>query len=403
MANIHRPDYNTPTQLQEKGVGTNLGTVMLERGWHSWKDKESKKFLLRVAWVLPAAKAIPRPGDKAKIHEGASQLLLGDMLGEHRSTMNRDLALFSGKDALILQLYNKQRLAVGCVNRYSQHKAKAEPAPSQENALKLNDPAELARRYGEEYFDSAIKGVSGSGKVALWTFDENIPLPIRCGCRKGQMKLNFSSNCMKCGGKGYTLDPERKMGANARILLAALQLKGIVGILQEDGSYSPPYIDMSCAEIGDLCGMCVNTVSKGLDEWEDHKVLQIVPGKVFYDRAGAVVFRYTQRIIWLPGLLLDSEMVSRERERFGALMAQTIERANLNGWPGATTYLSRIAALHNELLNRWYMSRHSLGAFWNAMRKLIYREGIPCGYRTRAGVGWEHDYRAYLFPVHLRE
>jgi hypothetical protein len=261
----------------------------------------------------------------------------------------------------------------------------------------------LARRYGEEYFDPAMKGVSGSGKVALWTFDENIPLPIRCGCRKGQMKLNFSSNCMKCGGKGYTLDPERKMGANARILLATLQLKGIAGILQEDGSYTPPYQDMDCAELADLSGLCVNTVAKCLDEWEDHKVLQIVPGKVFYDRAGSVVFRYTQRIIWLPGLLLDSEMVSRERERFGALMAQTIERANLNGWPGATTYLSRIAALHNELLNRWFMSRHSLGAFWNAMRKIIYREGIPCGYRTRAGEGWEHDYRAYLFPVHLRE
>jgi hypothetical protein len=398
MANLsRRPDYNTPTQLQERGVAANLGTVMLERGWHSWKDKESKKFLLRVAWVLPAAKAIPRPGDPAKRSrsDGASQLLLGYMMGEDRSTMNRDLAHFCGKDALILELFNKQRPAIGCVNRYSQHKPQGEPLPSKENSLKTNDPAALAKRYGEEYFDAAVEGLSGAGRVALWTFDENIPMPIRCGCRKGQMKLNFSSNCMKCGGKGYTLDPERKMGANARIVLIALQLKGIV----EFGK-----LDMTCAEIGDLCGMCVNTVAEILDQWEDLKVLQIIPGKVTYDRAGAVVDREPQRIVWLPGLLLDSGIVEREEERFAVHLARTLELAKLNGWSMAEIHLARIAALHTELLRRWHMSRHSLGAFWTAMRKLIWREGLPCG--RRPGLqdsNHEPDYRAYLFPFHLRE
>jgi hypothetical protein len=387
--------YNTPTQLLQHGVGANLGTVMLERGWMSYRDKESKKFLLRVAWVLPASKAIPRPGDPEKRTNGASQLLMGMMLGQDRSTTNRDLRLFCGEDALIAAFFNKWRPGIGCVNRYSVLKRGDEPEPDKQTVLKQHDPPELAQTYGEEHFDLEIAGLSGSGRVALWTYDENMPEPVRCGCRKGQMKFNFSSNCMKCGGKGHTFDPEKKMGPNARTLLSVLQLKGIVQF---------GYLDMTCAELGELTGLCENTVADALDQWEDLKILQIVPGKVTYDRAGAVAFRAPQRIIWLPGLLLDGVIVSSEKERFAICLERTLELAKLNGWSMAEIHLARIAAIHTELLRRWFMSRHSLGAFWNAMRTLIKREQIPCG----RGPGLrdsqhEPDYRAYLFPFHLKE
>lgn len=397
MLNTRRPDYNTPTQLLQHGVAPNLGTVMLPRGYQSWRDDESKKFLLRVAWVLPAAKAIPRPGDKPKVTDGASQLLLGNMLGQDRSTTNRDLALFCGEDALIAHLFHKNRPGIGCVNRYSLRKKGDEPEPTQKNVLLQHDPAALAARYGDDLFNAAMDGVSGAGRVAMWTFDENIPLMVRCVCRKGQMKFNFSSNCMKCGGKGYTRDPEgRMMGANARIVLIVLQLKGIV----EFGK-----LDMTCAEIAELAGMCVNTVAEILDQWEDLKVLQIIPGKVTYDRAGAVVHREPQRIIWLPGLLMDADIQQREVERFKVALDHARELAKLNGWELAAVHMSRISALHNELLRRWFMSRHSLGAFWNAMRKLIYVEGLPCGRFTKGRLlgTWVPDYRSLLFPVHLRE
>ncbi len=387
--------FNTPTQLQQHGVRANQGTVMLERGWMSWRDLETKKFLLRVAWILPASKAIPRPGEpeKRSRSEGASQMLMGMMVGEDRSTMNRDLRMFCGEDAQIAYLFNKRRPGIGCVNRYSQHKKDAQPESSKKKALLRNDPQELARRYGEQLFDPEMEGVSGSGRVALWTFDENIPKSVRCGCRKGQMKLNFRSpQCMKCGGKGFTLDPERKMGANARQVLAALQLKGIVNF---------GYLDITSEELGKLWGGCENTTAQALDEWEDLKVLQIVPGKVTRDRTGAVVSRLPQRIIWLPGQLLDHGIVERERARFAAHLAETRQRALLNGWANAGVHLDRIAALHNELLGRWMLSKHTLGALWNAMRTLIYREGMPCGRRT--GHRDEEDYRAHLFPVHLVE
>jgi len=389
--NARRPDYNTPTQLAMLGVAANQGTVMLERGWWSWKDPESKKFLLRLQYVMPAAKAIPRPGDAVKRTDGASQLLMGNMLGEDRSTMNRDVQLFSGEEAQIAFLLNKWRPGIGCVNRYSRRTAEQEPELTQQNALKSNDPAELARRYGEDLFDATMDGASGAGRVALWTFDENMPRPLRCVCRKGQMKFNFSSNCMKCGGKGFTLDPERKMGANPRVLLITLQLKGIVSF---------GYLDMTCAALGELAGMCENTVAECLDAWEDIKVLQIVPGKVTYDRAGAVVDRDPQRIIWLPGLLLDDNIVRTEQERFAVHLARTLELAKLNGWSNAEIHLARIAALHAELLRRWFMSRHSLGAFWNAMRKLIKVEKLTPHSFNRRTKRWE-DYRSHLFPVHL--
>jgi hypothetical protein len=384
------PHYSTPTQLQQHGVASNLGTVMLERGWMSYSDQETKKFLLRVAWVLPASKAIPRPGENPKRTNGASQELMGMMLGQDRSTMNRDIQLFCGEDAQIAAFFHKWRPGIGCVNRYSVHTKKDQPAPTKETVFKMHDPQTLAMRYGTEHFDAGMKGASGSGPVALWTYDENIPKPIRCGCRKGQMKFNFSSNCMKCGGKGFTLDPDRKMGANPRTLLSVLQLKGIANF---------GYLDYTSRDLGKLCGMSENTVAEALDEWEDLKVLQIVPGKVTWDRAGAVVHRNPQRIIWLPGMLLDHAIVERERQRFATHLADTRERAKLNGWAMAGVHLDRIAALHNELLRRWILSRHSLGAFWNAMRKLMYQEGLPCGRRTLH----MHDYREYLFPVHLRE
>jgi hypothetical protein len=386
-----RPDYNTPTQLHAEGVAANQGTVMLERGWWSYRDQESKKFLLRLQYVMPAAKAIPRPGDAIKRTDGASQLLMGNMLGEDRSTMNRDVQLFSGEEAQIAFLLNKWRPGIGCVNRYSRRTAEQEPEQTKENALKSNDPAELARRYGEDLFDARMNGASGAGRVALWTFDENMPRPLRCVCRKGQMKFNFSSNCMKCGGKGYTLDPERKMGANARVLLIVLQLKGIVSF---------GYLDMTCAAIGELAGMHEDTVAECLDAWEDLKVLQIIPRKVTYDRAGAVVHREPQRIIWLPGLLLDDNIVRSETERFAVALARTLELAKLNGWSNGEIHLARIAALHTELLRRWFMSRHSLGAFWNAMRKLIEDEQLTPNSFNRRTKRWE-DYRSYLFPVHL--
>jgi hypothetical protein len=386
-----RPDYNTPTQLHALGVAANLGTVMLERGWWSYRDQESKKFLLRVQYVMPAAKALPRPGDSVQWKDGASQLLMGDMLGEDRSTFNRDIQLFAGEEARIAYLLNKWRPGIGCVNRYSQRLAQHEPELTKDNVLKANDPAELARRYGDELFDPALQGASGAGRVALWTFDENMPRTVRCVCRKGQMKFNFSSNCMKCGGKGHTLDPERKMGANPRVVLTVLQLKGIVGFGK---------LDITCAEIGELAGMCENTVAECLDAWEDLKVLQIIPGKVTYDRAGAVVHRDPQRIIWLPGLLLDDALIANEKERFAIQLERTLELAKLNGWSNGEIHLARIAALHAELLRRWTMSRHSLGAFWNAMRKLIKAEQLsPDCFNPRTKR--EEDYRSYLFPVHL--
>jgi hypothetical protein len=113
-----------------------------------------------------------------------------------------------------------------------------------------------------------------------------------------------------------------------------LGLKGIVSF---------GYLDITSPDLGKLCGLSENTVAEALDEWEDLKVLQIVPGKVTRDRTGAVVDRAPQRIMWLPGLLLDHDIIKRERERFAVHLADTRQRAKLNGWAMAGIHLDRIA------------------------------------------------------------
>jgi hypothetical protein len=383
--------YATPTQLLEYGVAANAGTVMLERGWISCKDQETKNYLLRVKWGLDASKALPRPGDQPKWNNAASQLLIGMMLGQDRSTTNRNLRMFCGEDAKVAYLFHKWRPGIGCVNRYRVREKPGTAPANKKTVFKMHDPERLAELYGHEHFDAEMEGASGAGPVALWTYDENIPRPLRCVCRKGQMKLNFSSRCMKCGGKGFTLDPRRKMGPNPRTVLSVLQLKGIAkfGVLE-----------ITSAKLGELAGLCENTVADALDQCEDLKILQIVPGRVLRDRAGAVVGRLPQRIIWLPGLLMDHAILERERARFAMHLAETRERALLNGWACAGVHLARIAALHQEQLSRWLLSRHSLGAFWNAMRKLIHVEKLTPDALNQRTKRWE-SYADYLFPLHL--
>lgn len=374
----------TPSQLVEHGVYQNLGTAKLPRGLMSYRDRATKKYFLRVGWILQASKALPRMGDPDKWRrESASQQLMGDMLGQDRSTTNRDIALFAGEDAIVYQFFNKWRPGIGVANKYSERSL---PLQEDKKPLCRLDPKKLADCYGEAYFNSTQEGCNGSGDVEMWTYAPEIPKPIRCGCRLGQMKLNFSSTCGKCGGKGFRLHDKKKLGANPRIILTALQLKGIK---------LRGYLDMTCEDLGQLTGLSVNCVAECLDQWEDLKILQIVPGEVLYDDAGKPYFRYPQRILWLPGVLLDQQMIERERARFSAHMAACQQKAQINGWANARVHLDRIRLLHTELLRRWAMTRHTLGSFWNAMRTLIYREGMPCGRRTFHG----HDLRDELFPV----
>lgn len=511
-----------PAQLAMQGV-TASGSCMLARGFMAARE-DIRSSLLEIAWGLTAAKSVARPGDPVNWKDSNSQLLLGAMWGEDRSTMNRHLAQFSAtvcgrcygrgkvlpgdrgkgeenadsvlvsqessaspvdardragiqlrgleaqgsgdsvhhssatenagsgsdadsqngrgaepelitcpkcngagvRDAEIFELLHKWRPAIGCVNNYEFVRASDEATAENVSTRNgkdagtksgkkekkdhpLNDynPVKLAEIW-PEFFDKDAEGLNGCFEAELWILDPNIRKTIRCGCRKGQMKFVYPgvNNCLKCGGNGFTLHPTDKMGASARKVLLALRSKGLASYFKDRETGAMVfrgYLEKTCAEIGEMCGLSVNTVADALDQWEDHKVLQIVPGKVIYEdfndpKTGlpAIKCRLPQRIIWLPGLLLDPAMMQREKQRFGAHLIATREKALLNGWACAGIHLDRIQKLHNELLRRWCMSRHSLGAFWRAMRLVIYREGIPSGQ-----LKGEPDYRNELFPINL--
>ncbi len=382
--------FEVPTQLREFGV-TLSGAFMAPRGPMSWKDRKTKAEQLSTWWTLIAAKALPRPGDPAKEHDAASQLYLGFMQGLDRSTTNRHLRKFAGKDAKVAHLFNKKRGGVGCVNRYTNRFVAS--TDKKTNLLDM-DPEKLAKLFGENLFDAGAKGCSGSGQVALWTHDGNVPKTFRCICKRGQMKFYADRACLKCGGKGYsTTDPETgksgdKMGANPRVILNMLQLKGIA----EWG-----YLDITCKAIGELTGLCENTVAAGLDEWENLKILQIVPGKVYYEKyidpktgRQMEISRDPQRIIWLPGQLMDHDVMLRELDRF----QEAVDRARLKF--GSTHTLAIAQQRHAELLKFWLLSRHSVGSLWTYLYTWLRRkENIVFTIE-----GAEQEQISMLFPLH---
>lgn len=386
-----RNPFELPTQLKEYGVKLS-GTFMAPRGPMSWKDRKTKAEQLSSFWTLIASKAIPRPGDPVKRDDAASQAYLGFMQGLDRSTTNRHLRLFCGEDAKVAFLFNKSREGIGCVNRYTHRFV---PSTDKHTVLLDMDPDKLASRFGDKHFDAGAEGYGGSGEIALWTHDGNVPKTVRCICKRGQMKFYADRACLKCGGKGYsTIDPETgkpygKMGQNPRIILDALQLKGI--------TLGKRFLEKTCKEIGEWTGLAENTVAAGLDEWENLRVLQIVPGKVIYEdfidpKTGklAVKTRYPQRIMWLPGLLMDQEVVDQEQIRF----TEALERARLEF--GRTHVLAIAQQRHAELLALWLLSRHSLGSFWSYLRTwLRRRENI-----IFTEEGRELEQIDMLFPLH---
>lgn len=405
--------HKTPTQLQhEFKLPAYMGSVMLPRGWMSCKDQAILTELLETQWGLMVSKSVPRPGDPPKVQDANSQYELGLQWGQDRSTTNRHLQKFcfdtcaecqgkgkvrsdssgmmescatcDGKgviDADVLNLVRKYRPGIGVVNHYHDlvQAGNGANVPRADALLQWN-PARLAEQFGEEFFDGSAEGLDGCGEVPMFIFSPNILEPIRCTCRLGQMTMNFKG-CLKCGRKGYTFDLNRRMRRNPRLVLAVLILKGLRSL---------PYLEMTSEAIGKLCGLCENTVAACLDQWEDLKVLQIAPGQVYYGdtidpKTGkpAVKFRKPQRIIWLPGLLLDHDVRERERKRFD----EAAEVVFLSF--GLTPSLRIARQRHEELLTMWHLTRHSVGSLWSYLHRwLVRKEG--CDRR-------EVD---LLFPLH---
>jgi hypothetical protein len=376
--------FEVPTQLREYGVKLS-GAFMAPRGPMSWKDRKTKAEQLLSWWTLIAAKALPRPGDPVKDNDAASQLYLGFIQGLDRSTINRRLRKFAGKDAKVAHLFNKKRGGVGCVNRYTHRFV---PSTDKHTRLLDMDPENLAAIFGADLFDAgAGEGYRGSGPVARWTHDGNVPKTIRCVCKLGQMKFYADRGCLKCGGKGYTTNDD-KMGDSPRLILDVLQLKGIA----EWG-----HLDMTCKAIGELTGLCENTVAAGLDEWENLKILQIVPGKVYYEeyidpKTGKQmeIRRDPQRIIFLPGQLMDHDVQHRELQRF----QEALERARRKF--GSTQVLAIAQQRHAQLLQMWLLSRHSVGSLWTYLYTWLRRkENIVFTVE-----GAEQEQISMLFPLH---
>jgi hypothetical protein len=190
------------------------------------------------------------------------------------------------------------------------------------------------------------------------------------------MKFKFQSTCSKCGGKGFHLldDP---MPAAGRVLLIGLLMMGI----EKNG-----YLQMTQEQIGDRLGMDANTVAKYEDMWEDHGIIQCIPGEVFREctlsgnrftvkcpccgrTEGPVVDRKPHKIVWLPGRVLDADVAQRERDRFNAHAARLRKQEEIQ-------QAAQAQQMHHDLLMQWQGSQHSLEAFQTELRRRLADQRI---------------------------
>ena len=80
--------------------------------------------------------------------------------------------------------------------------------------------------------------------------------------------------------------------------------------------------------------------------------------------------RGPQKIVYLPIRTLTTEEADYERQRLLFAIHAT------RGGPAPPWMVPRLQELHGALLTDWLGKEHSLGAFWNELRRRAVGEGI---------------------------
>jgi len=250
----------------------------------------------------------------------------------------------------------------GQAHLYSLHmKQELKPQIEKKGEDKTRNARLLAQAFGDQWFDAESRGVNNFKSVDGWIWHPLLLDVDKCECQAGQMGLPLavSTNCSKCKGTGMIVY-NHPLADYARVLLTFLILKG----LRQYGS-----VEITQETIAEALGMDVNTVAKYEDKLEALMIIRCVAGAVTRDAAGAVVDRKPHKIIWLPDRLLDEDIAQREWQRFQALRSKL-----------ADTQGFRLAeSLHVALLKAWRGKEHSLGAFWNELRRQFAAVGLSKG------------------------
>lgn len=249
----------------------------------------------------------------------------------------------------------------------------------------------LAFRYGDDVFDPQARA-NGFKEIEAWLWHPALPDPVECECQLGQAQLSFQKECPKCAGEGWHYrEPsklERDRGLQygslpdyARLLASYYVMCGIEDDIPElrtpDGEIkrrgSPAgMLQIRQSDKAAALGMDEDTVRKMDWKLERLLIVKIVPGeKEYYPGTRKVKSSEPDKTLWMPTRLLDHEICVQERERFMRAKGLVRDQA-------AAAQADR---LHLELLREWEGKAHSLGAFWNELRRRFAHHGVEKGAR----------------------
>ena len=121
--------------------------------------------------------------------------------------------------------------------------------------------------------------------------------------------------------------------------------------------------------VGDALGISVRSVYNANQELAACGLIRVAHSKVNVAPDGSYC-RGPQIILYLPVRTLSSEEADFERKRLQFALAAS-------GSHGAPPWqVPRFAELHEALLSAWTGKEHSLGAFWNELRRRAVADGL---------------------------
>lgn len=418
---------STPFHLRQLGVPENAGPAKaVPRAIHAYRrERGNKKEVLSLYYSMVLAGSLPEYGASQNWTRGdITQEIIAGMNGVRRETITHRLGRCSAgrktwepgrrerrskqarerAAARGLRIHNRPLRALeaakGVIFTITPRFGRTNlvDGPGGASGGKKTRVAELlATRYGDQLFDPQARA-NGFKEIPAWLWHKALPDPVECECQLGQAQLAFQTVCSKCDGQGWHFREPSKLERDRGLqhgslpdyarLLASWYL--MLGIEEEIPELRTPggdvkrkrspagMLQIRQSDKAAALGMDEDTVRKM--DWKLEKLLivKIVPGeKEYYAGTRKVKSSEPDKTLWMPTRLLDREICVAERERFMRA------KEKVNEVQGAHP-----DRLHLELLREWEGKPHSLGAFWNELRRRYAHHGVP------------KDIRDALLPVY---
>jgi hypothetical protein len=355
----------TPEHLQKKfGIPAEAGNGRaIPRVLLAYSGPRKKQFLATTISMIMGG-ALPEHGQKRRQYRLISQDDLARMCNLTRSTFTRRVSSFANPDIgwsdadREKQSLRQKEIARGKGkqihdrprrrDRHSGHLVNRRRQFAEPNRYNLRLPVMMNPEKPDQHFIGSLRDIKEDAAVShlfddnavgfkswdsfkdipRWVWDSRLPLSYKA-------RLVFSYYVM-CG----LLDKDKKTG-------------------RVRGEVHPKQRTVAAA-----LGMSVRTVYAANNELQEIGLIRIAHPKPIVT-AGQYV-RGPARIIYLPVRQLSQEEATAERERYGKALAAMRD----------TAHAITAGKLHHELLDAWQGKEHSLGAFWNELRRRLADAGI---------------------------